>query len=180
MNAPDSIFTVQLGEAEIRVPREAAVMAYLEQEMDRRRPLTLLTAETAERINRAIVERRQRVTDSLAIGAEWQGGEYAGPTVYDNAPHRLVLLPGDVSSVDWDRAMKWAEEQGGTLPTRIDYLVLLANLRTRFKQDAYYWSCEQSASGAEAAWLQDVTGGNQGYWLKSFKHRARAVRRLPI
>jgi hypothetical protein len=172
MNAPETFLTAQLGDAEIRVPREAAVMAYLEQEIDRRRPITtVLTARTAERLQNAI--------DPPAIGAEWQGGVYAGLTLHENAVHRLVLLPGEVEAADHDTATSWARNQGGTLPTRIDQLMLWQNLRAQF-QAAYYWSCEQSASVAESAWTQGFGFGDQGDWPKSGKTRARAVRRIPI
>jgi hypothetical protein len=43
-----------------------------------------------------------------------------------------------------------------------------------------YWSCEQHASGSDFAWDQDFINGNQDYWDRNGKLRARAVRRVPI
>jgi hypothetical protein len=113
-----------------------------------------------------------------AIGAAYQGGIYAGLTVHDNAPAELILLSGD-EELNWQDALAWAEKQGGTLPSRIDQLVLFKNLKSEF-QEAYYWSSEQSAHNDAFAWIQSFTYGYQSYFHKSNFHRARAVRRLPI
>jgi hypothetical protein len=53
MNAPDAFLTLNLGEAEVRVPREAAVMAYLEQQLDRTRPLTIGLSAFVDRVSAA-------------------------------------------------------------------------------------------------------------------------------
>src|SRR3990167_8895127 len=76
-----------------------------------------------------------------AIGADFDGGLYAGLTLYDGQPHALVLLPGECEAADWKYAIGWAEEHNGTLPSRIDQLVLWQNLKGQFKE-AWYWSCE--------------------------------------
>jgi hypothetical protein len=48
-----------------------------------------------------------------------------------------------------------------------------------FERDVY-WTSTQYAGDAEGAWYQYFEYGTQGYWLKSDKDRAVAVRRVPI
>jgi hypothetical protein len=60
MNAPDAFLTLNLGEAEVRVPREAAVMAYLEQQLDRARPLTVGLSAFVDRVSAAEPNDRRR------------------------------------------------------------------------------------------------------------------------
>lgn len=115
----------------------------------------------------------------LAIGAPLKGGIYAGLTIHDNKPHALVLLPGDASNVKWDEAGKWAAKQGGELPSRIDCLVLLKNVKKEFKE-SWYWSGEQFESDSGYAWFQSFGYGVQSGNRKGSGYRARAVRRLPI
>jgi len=114
-----------------------------------------------------------------AIGAEYEGGLYAGLTLHDGRPHQLVLLPGDQDDGNWKDAIAWAEKQGGTLPSRIDQLVLWQNLKAQF-QAAAYRSCEQHASNESYAWCQNFTTGYQYYGDKGYELRARAVRRFPL
>ena len=114
-----------------------------------------------------------------AIGADWNGGKYAGLSIEDNRPVALVLLAGDEGDLTWDKAVAWAEKQGGVLPSRIDQIVLFRNLKSEFKAECY-WSGEQRASGSACAWGQDFSFGGQGYWRKDDETRARAVRRYPI
>lgn len=110
-----------------------------------------------------------------AIGAEWEGGIYAGLTLVDIAPAALVLLPGEAESVNWKDAMAWAEKQNGVLPSRIDALVLFQHLKDRFK-DAWYWTSTQYAGSNDYAWIQSFGNGNQNDIPKSNDNRARAVR----
>jgi len=114
-----------------------------------------------------------------AIGAEWEGGIYAGLTLHDNTPMHLILLPGDEGGLTWKKAMAWAEKKGGVLPSRIDQLVLWQNQRDQFK-DSWYWSGEHRSGGSACAWFQDFSYGYQTWLRKLSSYRARAVRRLPI
>lgn len=120
-----------------------------------------------------------RIPSLPAIGKEWLGGIYAGITVHGERPHVLVLLPGDVSSVDWQRAQEWAKEQGGVAPSRMDMLMLWQNLRAEFK-DAWYWTSEVYEKDADFAWFQVFGLGDQYDGLKSGTFRCRAVRRVAI
>lgn len=112
------------------------------------------------------------------IGAQWEGGIYAGLTIHDNQPMALVLLPGD-ESLNWKDAQAWAEKQGGVLPSRIDQIVLWKNVKDQFKGE-WYWSGEQYAPDGVCAWYQYFYYGYQHCTHKSGNCRARAVRRLTI
>lgn len=114
-----------------------------------------------------------------AIGTEWQGGIYAGLSIDDNKPVALVLLPGSIEDATWDKAGTWAKEQGGELPSRIDQLVLFKNLKSEFKEAAY-WSGEQCAGLSDCAGTQSFNYGGQGGWRKDTTYHARAVRRIPL
>lgn len=165
MNAPAKTVTLQLGEATITLPGEVAAMAYLERLLDESRPMEVLVPST------------RRVVP--AFGADFHGGKYAGLTVQDNDPAELVLLPGTFRG-NWADAKKWAEEQGGVLPSRFDQLVLFKNLKSEF-EEAYYWSSEPFAGDAGYAWSQLFSYGGQDYGsVSNDGYRARAVRRIVI
>jgi hypothetical protein len=115
---------------------------------------------------------------SPEIGEAYEGGIYAGLSLHDGLPVELVLLPDD-EELKWVDAVAWGEKQGGSLPSRIDQLVLLQNLKSEFKERAY-WSSEQDAGDSAFAWYQSFSYGDQFSYPKDGKLRARAVRRLPI
>lgn len=111
----------------------------------------------------------------LAKGEHWAG------IVLDDkgAPaHHLILLPGD-ESANWAVATKWAEKQGGELPTRQEQSILFGNLPAQF-QPRWYWSSEQSAGGSGCAWFQYFGDGYQVSDPKDGSLRARAGRRVTI
>jgi hypothetical protein len=98
----------------------------------------------------------------------------------DGTPsHHVILLPGEAERIGWSKAIEWAKEIGGELPTRREQSLLFANLKLQFK-GKWYWSGEQHAADSGDAWIQYFDDGYQNYDLKSFEARARAVRRLPI
>lgn len=113
------------------------------------------------------------------IGAEIEGGKFAGVTLHEEAPYELVLLPGEAEKVTFEEAEKWAAAQGGVLPSRFDQLVLLKNMKSEFKGE-WYWSSERYAVDACYAWYQFFGYGSQSYDFVSDRFRARAVRRIPI
>lgn len=117
--------------------------------------------------------------DLPAIGQPFGGGIYAGLSLEDNKPVALVLLPGEAEEITWNKALIWAEEQGGVLPSRIDALQLFLRLKVEFKE-AVYWTADQHAGHESYAWFQDFDWGGQDGWLKGGELRARAVRRMPL
>ncbi len=116
--------------------------------------------------------------DLPAIGAEYEGGKFAGVTLDGDQLAALVLLPGDFNGT-WSEAKDWADKEDGVLPSRIDQIVLFKNLKAEFK-DAYYWSGEQHAGDSGYAWCQYFGDGSQLWYAVSYRYRARAVRRIPI
>lgn len=113
-----------------------------------------------------------------AIGADYEGGKFAGVTLDGDQLALLVLLAGDFNGT-WAEAKDWADKEGGVLPSRHDQLVLFKNLKAEFKGE-WYWSSEQHAGGADYAWGQGFSDGGQYCNDVSYRIRARAVRRIPI
>lgn len=120
-------------------------------------------------------------TAALAHPVALQPGEiYAGLATdpLGKAVHHVILLRGDVE-MPWAKARAWAAEQGGSLPTRTEALLLFHAQRAAFKRD-YYWTDDQPADDPAYAWLQRFDWGSQGPWDVDDDFRARAVRRVPI
>lgn len=103
-------------------------------------------------------------------------GSYAGP---DGKTTVAVLLAGEKSSVNWKDALRWANDQGGDLPNRIEALLLFQHHRDEFQREVY-WTNEQYAAGGSCAWSQGFLNGTQGLWHQSDEDMARAVRRITI
>lgn len=164
-NKPSDQVVLRVGAGEFRLPALDVVSAVLEHCRNGK--------------NRAAVEAAEPVPGVLPkIGAEFKGGIYAGLTLARETALALVLIPGD-EKLNWEDATKWAEKQGGVLPSRIDALVLFQNLKAQFKEE-YYWTSEPYAPDSGFAWLQGFYHGNQSYGLKVNDSRARAVRRIAI
>jgi hypothetical protein len=164
MNARAETVTLQLGEAQVIIPGQAAAMAYLEKILDESRPIPLA----------ASAGRRP------AVGSPWKDGEYAGLTIFENEPFDLVVVSTDFDRGGHEAALKWAAQQKAMLPSRFDNLVLFTNMKDRFKTDYYYWCAELPAGNPGYAWCQGFAGGYQGWLNRSIQCRAVAVRRYPI
>lgn len=106
------------------------------------------------------------------------GETYVGITLHDDRPHHLILLPGD-EKLAWQKARDWAKAQGGTLPSRIDGLVLLKYAKAQFQPTAY-WTDEQLAGDPACAWVRSFDWGTQDFGHVDDDWRCRAVRRVPI
>ena len=111
-----------------------------------------------------------------------KGEVYLGVVCEDgklkNAQH-VILLPGDKEPANWSAAGEWAKGLGGTLPTRMELLLMFKTRKARF-QERTYWSGETYAGDESYAWGQDFYDGRQDHWRKDNEFRAVAVRRLPI
>jgi hypothetical protein len=140
---------------------------------------------TQEKLAGMIAQFEANVPRQFALPATaiqlFKGEHYAGIALdAAGAPlHHLVLLSGQATGVSWDRAVEWAAEVGGELPTRSEQALLYANLKGKFEAN-WYWSAEQHAADPSYAWVQTFSDGSQGYNRKSYEGRARAVRRLAI
>ena len=110
-----------------------------------------------------------------------EGEHYAGFLVGKDgvAGHHVILLPEQAADIKWADAVKWAEEQGGELPTRREQSLLYANLKEQF-DERWYWSSETHASDSSYAWGQNFHNGDQSHYDKRYEFRARAVRRLVL
>lgn len=112
-----------------------------------------------------------------------EGGVFAGVMRGENGqPDYLLIVHAEQSPAKpWQQQLDWAKglqadgHQDFRLPTRREMLVLYANAKDLF-EDAWYWTSESNASLPSDAWLQDFGDGYQGYGLKGFSYRARAVR----
>ena len=117
----------------------------------------------------------------ITIPSTGNGELWAGIVLNeDGTPsHHVILMPGEAARIGWNKAIEWAKEIGGELPTRREQSLLFANLKSQFKGE-WYWSGEQHAARSYSAWSQIFDDGGQDYSGKSFEARARAVRRLVI
>ena len=145
-----------------------------------------ITNGVAPAVTNILVE-AARLTSLPAIGTAWasfdqtrggHSGIYAGLSLENERPVALVLLQGEIEA-NWKDAIAWADKQDGDLPSRIDQLVLFKNLKSEFKEEAY-WSGEPYAGAESYAWYQTFGGGGQTSHHKGTKLRARAVRRVTI
>lgn len=150
---------------------------HLRQEVTVTLPLgaVLRLAETEQP---ALATAGARAMPSIPVGADYEGGKFAGITLDGEQLAALVLLPGDFKG-PWAEAKDWAEKEGGVLPSRHDQLVLYRNLKSEF-QEAYYWSGDKRESDDGYAWGQYFGYGSQPYVYVSSTFRARRVRRFPI
>ena len=97
----------------------------------------------------------------------------------DGTGHHTILLPGDMDDANWKAATAWAEQQGGTLPDRVEQAMLFKHFKGEFQAD-WYWSDTQRAGNESYAYVQNFNDGTQIWDRKGTDYRARAVRRLPI
>jgi hypothetical protein len=112
---------------------------------------------------------------------ELQPGErYSGAVLdeFGQHMHHLVLMAQRPKiKLTWQPAMDWAEEVGGTLPTRQEQALLYANCKPHIKPE-WHWSCETHKDDASYAWGCHFDVGHQDYYLKSSEGSAVAVRRV--
>ena len=132
---------------------------------------------------KAIIETILSTIYAPRIGTLWveHGGIYAGIVRgTDGAPdYHLILLPDTTGELNWDDAIAWTKGLDAELPTRREQAILFGNLSNEFEL-GWHWSKEQHADDSDCAWMQYFDDGDQGYDLKSYEGRARAVRRLSI
>lgn len=109
------------------------------------------------------------------IGAELDGGTFAGITTKpDGAHYAVFLLPEQGENLTWQQALAWADEQGGELPTRPVASMLFANVKDKLKPE-WHWTSE-----ASCAWLCGFGYGYFRYYHKSSEGCAVAVRLIPL
>jgi len=112
------------------------------------------------------------------LSAPLAGGAFAGVTTQPDGTHAaVVLLPERGANLTRPQAAAWAEELGGTLPTKPIAAMLVANVR-RLLLPEWHWL--QETEGASYAWVCYFYNGNQHGNRKSFEGSAVAVRCIPL
>ncbi|MBR7792337.1 DUF1566 domain-containing protein [Undibacterium sp. FT147W] len=117
------------------------------------------------------------------------GGIFAGIVAGENDAPDYFLIHAtsdhELFDIDWHNSVEAAQAPingltDWSLPTRREARLLAINCRDSFDLDSLYWTSEQNALIVGYAWMQSFLYGGQGYNHKSFKYRARAVRRVFI
>ena len=114
-----------------------------------------------------------------ALGAALHGGIFAGLTTRKDGSHcAVVLLPDQVASITWKKAVNWAQKLEAELPSRPVAALLFANVKDRLRP-AWHWTSE--SYHASYAWVCTFDGGIQIVNLhKSYEGSAVAVRLIPL
>lgn len=145
--------------------------------------------DNAHKIKEALIE-----FDSLIfppqIGAMWpeQGGIYAGIVGGTNGKPDFHLIHAasehEIFDATWHDAIDAAKAEinsfaDWSLPDRREARLLAINSPDSFDEDCWYWiNAPQDADDSDSAWLHKFSNGYQVSTVKSFKCRARAVRRV--
>jgi len=116
-----------------------------------------------------------------ALGANLEGGLFAGLTTKPDGTHCAVVLLADKpgGKLTWQQAVEWAASVQGELPSRSVSALLFANARDQFEK-AWHWTSETDADDGSYAWYQYFDDGGQISLHKSYEGRARAVRLIPL
>lgn len=113
-----------------------------------------------------------------ALGADLQGGTFAGLTTRKDGTHcAVILLPNKAQELEWQRAMDWANELNAEVPSRPVAALLFANAKDKLSDD-WHWTCEEY--GASYAWYCNFTYGSHTRAHKDTQCAAVAVRLIPI
>ena len=118
---------------------------------------------------------------ALSIGAEFEGGKFAGITTLPDGKHvAVVLLPDKPAKhLPWADAMAWATEAGGQLPARPVAALLFANLKAEFEEE-WHWTNEPCSWAESYACICHFDYGTQSHDHKGYYHAARAVRLIHL
>lgn len=115
-----------------------------------------------------------------ALGAPLDTGIFAGLTTKKDGTHcAVVLLPEQGVKLTWKKAIEWAEQQGGELPSRPVAALLFANAKASLRP-LWHWTSEEELDDASFAWYCYFGYGSQSSNHKSFEGSAVAVRLIPI
>lgn len=115
-----------------------------------------------------------------ALGADLDGGTFAGLTTRKDGTHcAVVLLPVKPSKkLAWKPAMAWAKKQNGELPTRPVAALLFANVKDKLEH-TWHWTSDDD-DDASYAWYCFFSHGSQGFSHKSYEGSVVAVRFIPV
>jgi len=118
------------------------------------------------------------ISNLPALGEPLEGGIFAGVITTKDGVHSAVIrLPGNGTSLTWNKAITWAKKQGGVLPTRPVAALLFANIKATLPS-GWHWTSEED--DASCAWYCNFGYGYQSDTRKSFGGGAVAVRLIPL
>ncbi len=92
----------------------------------------------------------------------------------------IYLVSVESTELWWGAAMESARAAGGVLPTRREWLLLLANLGAEF-QNGEYWTSDEVAAGEDDAWFQYLYSSSHTPWvfnLQQLQDHKGAARRV--
>ena len=114
-----------------------------------------------------------------ALKQPLEGGTFVGViTLPDGKHYAVVKLEAKPDKrLTWKKAMEWAKEVGGRLPSRPIAALLFAVAKDLFEPD-WYWTDE--AEGKSYAWYCDFYNGYQSIHGQSSEGCAVAVRLIPL
>ena len=116
--------------------------------------------------------------DLPALGAEFEGGKFAGIATQKDGTHvAIILLPNKAQELTWKKAMNWAEKLNAELPSRLVAALLFANVKSEL-DPKWHWTNE--AYDASSAWYCLFSYGNQNFSHKCYEGSAVAVRLIPL
>jgi len=118
--------------------------------------------------------------DLPAVGAALNSGIFAGVITNAGKHVAVVLLYGRGERLNWERALMWAEQQDGELPTRPVAALLFANCKTKLTPGWHWTADEDDASYASYTWHCDFSYGYQSGTHKDDELAAVAVRYVEI
>jgi hypothetical protein len=112
-------------------------------------------------------------------------GERLAGTILDEASgviYDLMLIPGEMDEVTWDKAKAIALATGGDLPTREEMAILHANLELQFGEKTY-WTNEvvqfEGITGESCSYFSFDLGDCFDFTNKDDSMWALGVRRVP-
>jgi hypothetical protein len=127
-------------------------------------------------------------------GTPFDGGLFCKRLFNGGTPYALVVSTreGDLdpaahrTQLERATAAALSGHSDWKLPNRAEALAMEEDLRAvvdgtenAFERD-WYWTDKQHESDSDSAWVQSFDWGGQDYYHKSYKIRARLVRRVPI
>ena len=126
----------------------------------------------------AIATTTIKFSDLPALGADFEGGKFAGLTTRKDGTHAaVILLPHVATELTWKKAIAWAKKLKAELPSRPVASLLSANLKSDLRPQWHWTSEELDASYAWGCYFD--TGGTYDD-LKSYGGSAVAVRLIPV
>ena len=119
-----------------------------------------------------------KFSDLPALGADFEGGKFAGLTTQKDGTHAaVILIPHQAKKLTWKKAIAWAKKLKAELPSRPVASLLSANLKSDLRPQ-WHWTSEEL--DASYAWICLFYYGDTHDGHKSYEGSAVAVRLIPV